>query len=285
MGGAGRPCTDVGDPGLVVAVALEHLAGRDEQALAGPLAPRGQAFGRAAACGGRGRHRWPPVGRHGPSHGRALQRSAPRRRRLVGRRCGPCPPCRPRSRACHRGCAAWRRGPRPRTGCRAPSTRSWRGCPSRRRRRSPPPAVTNSGVQDGSVTGATSTSPGSRSVASAGWSTTRATPVARAGRARAAVQHVARRDRRDLDGRRAGSTCSSGGATPLTTHGGLQLVELGVLGHPRVDPARRRRPGRRGSRRARRRAACTRRGRGRAARDPPCGARAPARRGGSRGWP
>ena len=57
------------------------------------------------------------------------------------------------------------------------------------------PAVTNSGVHDGSVTGATSTSPGSSSVASAGWSTTWATPVATPGQLGPPVQHLTDRDR------------------------------------------------------------------------------------------
>ena len=78
VGGPGGGA-DVGDPCLVVAVAFEHLPGGHEQALAGPLAPRGEPLGRAAAGGGRGGVGGLRVGLHGaePRAARQCSGAAP----------------------------------------------------------------------------------------------------------------------------------------------------------------------------------------------------------------
>ena len=105
--------------------------------------------------------------------------------------------------------------------------------PRRRPRRQH--AGTNSGVHDGSVIGATSTSPGSSAVGSDGSSTTRARPRP----CRAAGQpgqHVARRQALTV-GRRAAGQVDSGGGSPTNTNGGSSRPSSLVVraGAARID--------------------------------------------------
>ena len=80
-------------------------------------------------------------------------------------------------------------------------------------------AGTNSGVHDGSVYGAISTSPGSRPIGSAGSSTTRARPRATPGQPGMPVSTVPTAAADALGAERRGHSLGGGGA-PNVTNGG-----------------------------------------------------------------